>query len=124
MMRWGHALEANPERWIGSFLSKDEAIDDGLDTYLDGFYVCGGEVASGADYVPSAEDIETQIWQAAYDDVGDAAEKFPDLSEEAREELRRFLNRWTDQHVRPRFWVPNKKTIQQINPNQLGLTLP
>ena len=117
-IRWGHAPEEHPERWFGSFLSKQEVIAEGKKTYPsnEAFYVCAGTLANGPGYMPDADELEEMIWQAAHDDVGEAAEDFPDLTEQAKTELSAFLKGWAERHVKALFWNADSKTVQRIEP--------
>jgi hypothetical protein len=117
-VRWGHALEEKPEKWEGSFLTKDEAVSAGRNTYADGeiFYVCSGELAWGPKYMLDADAVETCLWDAAYSEVGEAAEGFPDLTEAAKRELTQLLDIWATKHVKANFWIANPKTTQRIEP--------
>lgn len=125
--RWGHATEEHPERWTGSFKTSAEVIADGFQTYAphEAFYVCSGALAWGPKWMPDAKDIETMLWDAAYSEVGEAAEDFPDLSPEALEELSKFLDAWATKHVQATFWIssgtptriaPRTQTTLRENP--------
>ena len=116
--RWGHAPEEKPERWFGSFATMAEAIEAGHKTYSEDetFYVCSGNLAWGPGYMPTVDELEEMIWSTAYEDVGELAEDFPDITEAAKLELDTFLKDWAARHVIATFWVANPKTTTQIAP--------
>lgn len=105
-IRWGHALEAKPEKWEGAYKTRDEAIDAGRAFHKGSqFYIQRGALAWGPEYMPDAEAIETMLWDAAYTDVDEAAEGFPDITPEAKAELDAFLTAWAEKHVKAKFWL-------------------
>jgi len=105
---WGHAPDDHPESgWCGGCDTRDAAIAEGRTEYDGrGFFITSGEAADPAKYLPSLEWILECIADSAGDEVGDLAEDFPDVSEEAKAELDALLNRWAREHIHCAFWVP------------------
>jgi hypothetical protein len=58
----------------------------------------------------SADFVIEVIGENAYENAGEAAEDFPDVTTEARKELADFLAQWTRKHCKPNFYkVLNSK---------------
>jgi hypothetical protein len=96
---------------MGAFLTAEQAISDGRRTYEpdEPFYVCRGVLADSAKFLPTVSEIEEIIRDTAFIEVGEAAEDFPDLSEKAKEELGIVLRAWATIHLKPNFWIPDRK---------------
>lgn len=55
-----------------------------------------------------ADDIIEMLGERAWDNFGEAAEDFPDVSTEAKAELNMLLQQWIDKHCRASFyWIRN-----------------
>lgn len=92
--------------------------DDDLEA---GDLVSYGEAEDvGTDFV-SEEDVIELIADRAYDYGGEAAEDFPDVSDEAARELAAFLAAWQAKHCKPNFYrIRNVKhyTITEADINE------
>ena len=104
--RWGYARDRDAEAWHGSFLTKGEAMLDGLAHYCgEAFWVHSGTALRAIDIMPNADEIIEMMGERAYDKAGEAADDFPSVTREAREELDRLLREWADRHVESSLWV-------------------
>lgn len=57
-----------------------------------------------ADYV-DAEDVIDAIAERAWQEAGEFAEGYPNVSDEAREQLQAMLESWAREHARPDFFL-------------------
>jgi hypothetical protein len=55
-------------------------------------------------YIDDADDIIDRMGERAYDEHGEFAEDFPDVTAEAKAELTAFLAAWADKHCDVRFY--------------------
>lgn len=114
-MRWGHASDKDSDEWIGSFETKEEAIEDGNSYYayaggVDSFWVRSGTVPPPTFYLPDAEDILQIMHERACDEVGsNYVDDFPCTTEHAKRMLNAFLRNWCDTHISVDFCVFNGK---------------
>jgi hypothetical protein len=108
--RWGHRNDDCPERWFGSFATRDEAIADGRDHHYgdEGFFISSGTQRSAEEFAPTADDIIELMREQACGEAGEAAEEFPDVSPEMRSELEKFLTAWASR-LECRFWTGTGK---------------
>jgi len=113
---YGHAIEAEPLRWKGPFLSRDAAINDAHRTYpkTSGFYVVEGAPIVIGDYVPDCNVLTDvlieELWLCAFQRIGDRADGFPELPDvpaEHREELHRAVKSWVLRRL-SNGWAPTK----------------
>ncbi|QTD91787.1 hypothetical protein [Burkholderia anthina] len=51
-----------------------------------------------------ADDIITMIGERAYDEVGEAADGYPDISADAKAELESLIAGWIEKHSKPTFY--------------------
>ena len=51
-----------------------------------------------------ADNVLEMIGERAYDDAGELAEGYPDVSDDAKTELNTFLEGWLKAHCQPPFW--------------------
>ncbi|MFV1944294.1 hypothetical protein VPH49_26290 [Pseudomonas luteola] len=93
---------ANDEDFIYSNLQ--ELIDDMGDWIAAGDTVHVGKTTEfdPAEFIKADFIIEI-IGENAYENAGEAAEGFPEVSQEARKELSDFLASWTRKYCKPRF---------------------
>lgn len=112
-IRWGYATDKHSESWTGCCLTRDEAIEAGRAEYADDseeggcapFWIHSGHLVPIEAVMPDADDIIETMGERAYDEAGEAAEEYPDVSEAARIELGDFLRGWVEKHAKPDFWV-------------------
>lgn len=116
---WGHAGDEHPERWDGTFATRDEAITSGRETYnFSGtFWIKSGFEADGAEYMPGADQVLELASDAASGDAGsDATEDFPNVSEEDEKELDKLLQYWARKHLKATFWIADDEPAEKIEP--------
>jgi hypothetical protein len=88
------------------YLGGDEVVQPGRTVYF-------GEAVEGTYSRVTAADILDMIGDRAYDEGGEHAEDFPNVSDEAKAELELFLIQWQTKHCTPTWWtVP--KTEQYV----------
>lgn len=92
------------------------AILDGMDELAVGRIVWFGEAEkpNPVKYF-DADDLLEEVGNRAYDDGGEHAEDYPDVSDEAKAELGQFLSDWLTKHCQPSFWRVN-------NPKEYTIT--
>ncbi|PVX86431.1 hypothetical protein [Paraburkholderia unamae] len=56
----------------------------------------------------------------AFDQVGEAASDYPDVSQEARDELETVLGAWVAKHAQPTFYAVKKITEYTITQEDIG----
>lgn len=85
---------------------------DGLDELLDmhddlsvGDVVFYGDAAPiPTKHLCDANDVIDMIGDRAYDEVGEAADGYPDISPEAKVELEALIAGWIEKHAKPTFY--------------------
>lgn len=103
---WGYASSEDCESWEGVCKSRDEAITEGRSEFGDqGFWVMRGTRPDPAKYVPHIDTILDHMSEDAGEEGGEAAEDYPDVTDEGREALGMLLRAWARQYARPTFWV-------------------
>lgn len=106
--RWGWSADQNATNWVGSFISREAAIQDAREHSWKTFYVISGLIPDAKGYMPDADTIVDMIASAASDAAGEAAEEFPDVSPEAVKELDAMLASWAAKHLSTcSFWISN-----------------
>ncbi|WP_431207476.1 hypothetical protein [Burkholderia cepacia] len=85
-----------------------DELDELLDTHDDlavGDVVFIGEVAPiQTKHLCDADDVIDLIGERAYDEVGEYADNYPDVTPEARAELDALLAGWIEKHAKPTFY--------------------
>lgn len=113
-IRWGYASSKDAEGWTGCYLTREEAIEDGRSDYsyltehgrqYDGFWIHSGHLLSVETVLPDVDDLLERMGETAYDEAGEVAEDYPDVTNEARIELEGLLRGWVEKHALPTFWV-------------------
>lgn len=97
--RWGWSAHRSPDKWLGSFLTREAAIQDAKEHSWKTFFVNSGTCPDGKRFMPDAEAIVDMIAQSAHDTASEAAEDYPDLTPEAIEELDTLLTAWAAKHL-------------------------
>lgn len=114
MAKWGHASSEEPDRWDGAFDTREEAIEDGRETYGgETFWVQGGSSPLLTSLLPDGEDMAEYVINAlaeqADGEAGESAADFPDVTREAKADLaaklRAVVETWAAEHVKVEFWV-------------------
>ncbi len=102
---WGHGQEEHG-RYFGDFKTKGEAIAEGRSCYGrdEDFYIARGTMCAASQFMPESDELSERMGEIACDQVGDAAEDFPDASTEAWAELDDLLVAWANKHLTCRFW--------------------
>ena len=105
-IRWGYASSRNSEAWIGECKTRQEAILEGIATYCgEPFWIHSGHLLSVETVLPDVDDLLERMGETAYDEAGEVAEDYPDVTNEARIELEGLLRGWVEKYARPTFWV-------------------
>lgn len=103
---WGYSESEHAEVWSGACATREEAIQEGAkELGLTEFWVRSGIRPSPSEFLPDVDFLLEHMGEAAQDKVGEAAEEFPDVSDEARDELEALLSEWADQHITVGFWA-------------------
>lgn len=68
-------------------------------------YVADKERPSASAYMPDADCVIDEIINTAWDEGGDYADDYPDVSDEAKAKLNALLEAWADEHLpAPTWW--------------------
>ena len=104
---WGYAEDFHAERWFGRCDSREQAIKEARDKFGSdvAVYVRPGRQEPPSAFVPSVDYILENMGENAYDEAGEAAEDFPDASEEDREALQKLLETWANERLTVSFWT-------------------
>lgn len=104
---WGYAESDQAERWSGSCGTREEAVAEGRAHFgkKDGFWVRRGDPCKSSQFVPDGSWVIEDMGQRAGDEVGEAAEDWPDVPKEKEEELTKLLEDWADKNIPCRMWV-------------------
>ncbi|OMW26137.1 hypothetical protein [Burkholderia pseudomallei] len=85
-----------------------DALDELLDMHDE---LAVGDVVFYGDVEPipivhlcDANDVIDMISDRAYDEVGEAADGYPDIAPEAKAELEMLLSGWIEKHAKPTFY--------------------
>lgn len=91
---------------LGDLLDSNDELEVGSVVYV-------GRPARYAPstYIGDAEDIIERMGERAYDEHGEFADDFPDVSKEAKDELTAFLIAWADKHCEVRFY-----SVEDVRP--------
>lgn len=106
-IRWGYARSRDAESWRGCCLTKQEAILEGLANFANDepFWVHSGHLVPLDAVMPDADDLLETMGERAYDEAGEVAEEYPDVTNEAKVELDGLIRGWCEKYARPNFWV-------------------
>lgn len=116
------AWSISDEDWFGDCRSLEELIDyHGIDAFEVGQIVYCGDIAPCRDtgWI-DADDLIEMIGERAYDEAGEAAEDFPNVSKEAKQELADFLDRWQRTNCKPTFYSVEKVRTHAITEADLA----
>ncbi|KVU65296.1 hypothetical protein WK72_18935 [Burkholderia ubonensis] len=85
-----------------------DALDELLDMHDElaiGDVVFFGDVAPiPIKHLCDADDVIDMIGERAHDEVGEAADGYPDIASEAKAELEALLAGWIEKHAKPTFY--------------------
>lgn len=106
---WGYASYPD-EPFSGAYDTREEAVEDGKDEFEtesghDSFYVIDGAMADVAAYLPDVEWIIEKLGENAYEEAGEIAEGYPEVSEEGKLALEELLLAWANKYAKPEFWI-------------------
>lgn len=106
-MRWGFSAEPDPEGWTGAYPTREEALAEARETYgAEGtIWLQSGFCPPFGALMPDADDIIEIMAQCAADNVGEAAEEWPDVGVEGKNALDALLHAWAEKHAPVTFWV-------------------
>jgi hypothetical protein len=104
---WGYSGSRDAEWWTGSLATREEAIAEALaELEEDVVWIYKGWKPAAAHFFPDADDLCETAAERASDEVGDPAEEYPEVSDEAKTELNALLEAWAEKHIAtPRFWI-------------------
>jgi hypothetical protein len=107
-MCWGYADSDIAERWTGALPTREAAIHEALVELDDDiFWIQQGRHPDPSDFFPSAQELFELARERACDEVGEAAEEWPDVGLVAEGELDALLKAWMQKHLgRCAFWAP------------------
>lgn len=116
---WGYSDVLDTERWFGRCATRDEAIEQARKEYGRdvAVYVLQGRADPPSAFMPSVDYILEAAAEKAYDEAGEAADDFPDASDEAREALKNLLASWANEHLTVSFWTCDGKP-ERIEPEK------
>jgi hypothetical protein len=89
--------------------SKEECIESLWHSCDDG--IVGNKIYYGTASIPvvnnliDIEDILEMLGERAYDNYGECAEDFPDVSEKSKKLLNNYLKKWIDKYCTITFWT-------------------
>jgi len=110
---WGHSSYPD-EGFMGAYTTKEAATKNGRELYGDdSFYVQAGYYGDVADVCPGLSNvfdgITEDMAEKAYEQWGDLAEDWPDVSDDARSELLAGLEEvtkvWMRKHLKAPGWM-------------------
>lgn len=132
---WGWSDSGHPESWRGTARTREEAIEEARAEYGEQqtiVWIQRGMRYPASHYVPESDEVLEFILErmglSASDEAPcDAADEWPDVSDEARKAIGRTLDymmehvdKWADKHCRPLFWVavgePEMIDLVVVNP--------
>lgn len=109
--RWGYSTEEQPDMWMGSYPTRQDAINAAIADEPDpavALWVSRGVQPDPVGYL-DVDDIIERAQESAYDEAGEAAEDWLAVTEEAKAELESLLREWVQKHAPIEFWVSGGK---------------
>lgn len=107
------------DRELFNFDSLGELLDS--DTFEVGQTVYFGEKAAvNPTRWVDVDIVLDALGDRAYDYVGEAASDYPDVSQEARDELEALLSAWVAKHAQPSFYAVKNITEYTITQQDIG----
>ncbi len=94
--------------------TKEDAIAEGRTSCDGDFYVGMGEHPSQLQFAPDVERIVEDMGEAAYEECGDAAEDWPEVTDSAKGKLRTMIELWMIEHVPCTFYMIESDTVEKI----------
>ncbi len=110
---WGYGDRS--DGFKGAFKTREEAIAEGQAVMDSNFEIAAGFVCEPAEFLPTFDEINEIMYTKATDELGDAAEDFPDVSPEGKEALRVALAQWAQEFCECTFWRPIESTIEAVD---------
>lgn len=102
-------LDDETAPWDGPFDTREMAVGDGHDSYDgDGFAVAPGVKATSDQFTPSVQFIIEAMAANAWDELGECAENYPDVSAEALTKLQAAVDNWARRHVKCDLYIIGK----------------
>jgi len=102
---WGWTEDPNT-RYHGEHSTKEGAIEEArVECGGRVFYVAEGHCPDPSSYVPDADFLIEMMNESACGECGDAAEDWPDVSNEAEQELTELLVDWARRHCPISFYL-------------------
>lgn len=107
------------DRELFNFDSLDELLDS--DTFEVGQIVYFGQKAAvNPTRWVDVDIVLDALGDRAYDQVGEAASDYPDVTREARDELETLLSAWITKHAQPTFYAVKNITEYTITLQDIG----
>jgi len=106
---FGFAEHKDAENWSGLEATREDAIAEAVATFgteTGHVWICKGEVEDVSEYFDES-DVESmleRITDNTCDKVGDVAEEWPSVSNEAIAELTAYIRTWLSKHSPHAFW--------------------
>lgn len=120
--KWFHAPSIDEEVWTGPFASRESAVRDAEDVYPpddDGviaFAAAPGHKSDPAQFMVSLHDLVEQVAERAWDEIGMAADDYPDLLPTDELALQRELDR-----IARRFFPTNMYAVDKARASEITL---
>jgi hypothetical protein len=111
---WSRDEEHFSYETLGELLDCNDDLEVG-----DTVYTGNGITPDPAEWV-DADDVIEQLACRAYDESGEFAEDYPEVSEEAKAELDELLAAWARKHCTPTFYLINNVREYEITAEDLA----
>jgi hypothetical protein len=107
---WGYADSDQAEVWLGSASSREEIIKEGREYYRnEGFWISSGSPVQASKFTPEGDWVLEAMGERAYDELGEVASDWPDVSSEKAAELTKLLEDWADKNIPCGMWSSDSK---------------
>lgn len=101
-----YGVSQNEERFEGAYKSREEAVDEGRSIFPGEAFLLGwGYKPDPAQFIPSTDWVLESMAESALDEAGEAAEEWPDITDEAEKELNELLKAWARKNCPVDFWI-------------------
>ena len=103
-----YCISTNEETFGGNLDSRDDAIREGVFEYgleIGQRFWIGQPAERKASAYFDLECMIERLAEAAYEDVGESAEGWPDMSVEENEQLEKLIGDFLDEHAAPSFFA-------------------
>ena len=111
-MVWGWSEDQ--EHYHSQCGTKEQAIAEGRAACDGDFFVGQGSVQCSSQFAPDVERLVEEMGENAYEECGDAAEDWPDVTDAAKIKLRKFIEVWMVEHAPCSFYMIDSDTVEKI----------